>query len=393
MHGKCLLCSAILFLATSFAPANVWAVDPLSTPLLHDPTRGTVAYLDVSAFAGNTVVPVTDVMHTSQWAGVYAPTSGTNYALATGRLEAGVERGGYHIGYALRQEWFATANRPALDAYEQSQNGLVLPGNPERVKYSVRGWSGQGLRLGRTAQWRSSKEFWRVTGDVSINLLEGQHFRAENWAGSFTPIANGVVLANGGVSRNFGNMQRNLVGGPVPYAGPPEGWGYSIDFAIRIATPQGYHLDWTDADAVSAMRWRNISSETFTLQNYVACQQLSAACAIAKLSNVDLATGRVVARDFTTRLPSNQRWTIGVPIARTELDLVDSVAYGLHFPGLAFRDFIGSDWSAGASYDIRFRAVGLEVNYRWLYAAWESNVLNPSRARTLAISMGARVSY
>jgi hypothetical protein len=379
-----------LLLWCLLAPAI--AIDPWSNPVPTEVTSGLAAYFQGSAFTGNTVVPAQEILHPKTWGRDYSPTDGNNIGVASARVEAGAKLHGYRVGIVVREDWFASATRAALDLFKQSQTGIVPPGRPQQAYYQVRGWSGYGLQAGKQARWSLPQSRWAMSAGVTLNLLEGRQFHREDWFGSFVPLASGVVLTNGIVTRNDDNLHKNLFRGPIPAGGHPWGEGYSTDFTLSAVHPIGYRLDWTVADVFSLMRWKHIPSETFVADNYIACQRLTVACADAKLSHTDLARGVVVPRDFSVHINSKQTFTVTAPVQQVVLFMHDSYGYGVHLPGLGLRYPAGASWSVGTDYDVRFHSLALDGRYRALYASCETNSFVLSRAKVVGLALGFRLA-
>lgn len=369
------------------------AVDPWSNPEPVEEQDGLVSYFDLNAFAGNTVVPLHNILHPGTWAAVYGPRAGNNLGVASARASAGASLDGFRIGAVYRQDWFASANRSALDLFEQSQNGFTLPGSPQRAFFHLRGWSGDGIILAKDTTWALGASPWRLTADVGINLLEGRRIHQEDWNGDFSPLEPGIVLASGTVTRDIDNMHHNLFGGPITRGPHPHGEGWSGDFALRIANTEGWRLDVSVADAISVMHWNGVPSELFVANGYVACLQLTGACAGAKLNYPDLASGAVVRSDLSQRLDSKETVAATIPWRGFEFSARDALAYGIHLPGLAARYVGEGRWHAGLDYDTRFRALGVEGGYRWISLACQTDSLDVPRARVMALSLKLRAQW
>jgi hypothetical protein len=383
-----------------FPACAALAFDPFSVPDWPEAPAVTQAYGFLSAFAGDTAVPLHEVLAPAKWKPDYAPWPGSNIALATARAASGVRVEGWRVGVVAREEWFARANRPALDLFEQSQSGLTLPGVAQQVRYELHGWAASGLELGRTAT-RELAPGWNAKAGASLALLDGLRFRAEQWQGNFVPLSPGVVLANGSVGRDNDHLHGNLFGGPIPAHGQGSGEGYTLDLMLGLQAPAGVRLDWVATDAMGLMHWRGIPREQFTAKDYVVCQQLDVTCSSAKLAYADMASGAVVNGSLAEHPAAKQRFAVTVPLGRAQLRLHDSRGYGENFPSVGLRYPLGEDRPAGdqpsaagsdlsLSYDTRFHSWCLGLQGHGLALALQSDQLTLARARVLALQLGLR---
>jgi hypothetical protein len=388
--------SAVRYLSLFCWPIAAFAVDPFAT---HNPAHFAdeqAAYLDASLFLGNDVIPVKTLLSGDKWKDDYTPKDGKNLAVASARVESGVAWHSLRIGYVARQEWSVRAQRDTLDIYRASQLKQNFPTGMQKIQYELEGWSAQGMQLG--GAWRKplGDGNWKLDFGLSLSLLKGDRLRRENWQGSVNPIGNDVLVTNASVTRDFDQMDKDLLRNPMSLPGSTTGSGYALDLGFSVGREDGWRLDWAVADALGALSWKNVPSETLSTTDYIICQTLDAACSAAKLNPAyaDLAGGTSPKnRDFSLHLKPKHMLTLSAPVNQAFVELGDSYRDGEHFPRIAVRQHLRDGWGTRVDYDFRMRSVGLALAHRWLYMNYQTDSLSPDKAKVIALGVGARIPF
>jgi hypothetical protein len=387
-----------LLLATP--PLVSFAADPLA---VHNPAhigRERAAYLDATVFAGNDLIPVNTLFKGDKWQEGYEPKDGKNVAVAAARLETGIEWKSLRIGYVARQEWFARAHRDTLDVYRASE--LKQPfsaGRRYQVDYQLEGFSAHGMQIGGAWSQSLGNSGWKLDLGASVSLLKGQRIRREAWQGSATALSANTTVLDANVGVEYDRMQKDMLPprSALPFTAAPEGSGHAVDFGFSLGREDGLRLDWAIADAIGKMRWKDVPNVTVHADQYVVCRELDAACIANKLTPPqeynDAAEQRVRRSDFSMRLQPKHMVTFSMPVNQAHVELGDSYREGEHFPRIGVRQHLRNGWGTRLDYDFRLRSVGLALAHRWLYFNYQTDALQPDKAKVIAFSLGARIPF
>lgn len=376
MHCARTICATIC--ALSAAPASASNLLALTNPALIAEQRG--VHFSGATFLGNDFSPIKEVH--ADLLNDYAPRGGRNLALITARVESGMDWQGLRVSALYRMEWLATVQRGTLDLYRTDRMLAAHKiGTTTSIDYRLDGFEARGLQLGKA--WRFNQDSgWTIKLGASVNLLQGQKIRQEQWSGMALATAARTLRFSGEASRTWAMNSNadNLVNDFVPAyrLGDPGGRGYSLDLGMHVERQDGAFLDWTIADAFSRMYWTNIPQFTYSGSG---------------VFNGAFPEGKKWRVDFADRLPVKQTLLLSLPIQPVHLELSDSVMQGQHFAAMGLRQEYAWGLSARLDYDFRFKTVGVGLAYRNFRIGLRSDAILPAQTHAFGLEAGITIDF
>lgn len=191
------------------------------------------SYFSSSAFMATD--PVTIKNFFGEWGGAYTPRQGTNYAFASARVETGVRRGEWSVGYVHRLETLIEASRDLVDLVHDTKNEMALPvGRTYDLHLRINGFQADGVALQRRFPLYESGDF-ALQGGFGLSLLRGILMQEGTINGQATTIST--------KDYNFDAVVNSY-------------YSHNYLYKLDVAKPQGYGAS---SDIGFNARWRDLT--------------------------------------------------------------------------------------------------------------------------------------
>lgn len=338
-----------------------------------------------AAFAGNDMVPVSK-FDAKPWPLGYHTNAGANLAVANGRLDLGASRGGLHLGYFYREDWWVEGGRDTVDAFALSKrNQLVGQNRNFSINYQVEGFSADGLRLGYSGVLPVLPHDRLVWG-LSVSLLRGLSVRRDSAAGelmsgtaSSSLLGNRVLYNSRQVAVSSGSSFNAFI--PPQVMDVPTGSGYGLDVGLTWLAANGAKVSLAANDLAGSIRWERVPLIEQNV-NYTGDFQASPSL-----------SGRNVYAPLRMTLSPKYQLVGEYPVGRwTWLTQVESEK-GYWFPQVGLGFSLLPDWRMGVDYGIRFQSFGVSLTHRNYYCRVSTEDLNLARSRALGVAAGLRFLF
>lgn len=341
--------------------------------------------ISVQAFAGNDMVPLRR-FEDNPWPLDYRARGGTNLAIGGLRLETAMAVGAWRLGYLYRQDWLLKGNRDTVHAYALfKRNQLDTAARDFDLDYEITGFSADGIRLGRTWDWRQEGEGGWMLG-VAGSLLRGRDVRHERAHGDVISALGSARLSGSRVLHHSGLRAVpaaqargfNDFSPPVPEE-VDRGIGYALDVGLHYDAGNGVHFALVANDLAGHMEWNRLP---------VIEQQINGLGTPYVPGVSPAVSGRNGYESLRVRL--KPKWMAQAAISRDTIDAELSVQAmaGSLFPSLVVSHASAGGWRVGMSYEHRFGTLGVHLRHGNLFLSLASDRLDIADSKALAVTAG-----
>lgn len=352
------------------------AVDLLGLRNPADIEQNSAAWVDVSAMGGSTFRPLQNAAQ-DRW-DTLNPRDGKNLELAISRTNVGFNRNGWAVAVSSRLELFGQAQKDTLDVYQSQLLGLPMASTrPYSVDYKLEGFEAQGIALGKAFQGAYGGHQWRL--GVNATLLDAKRIKAQSAWGQASTMGGGPLVVTG-ATYNDDSAINTIANGFIPkfQNQTPTGTGYAVDLGLHYLHPSGMELEWTVADAVSEIQWKNVPEMT-----------LSGSSSF----NGQFPGGRKVLIDLTQTLVPKHAITARVPMGSYVVDATENLFGSTTMFSAGLRRKLPGDWVAGCDYDFFFNALGVTLSNSMFGLTLRTDNLNLEQAHSVLLRVSARVAF
>lgn len=374
-------CSPML--AATLAMQSAVMASPLAISNPAEIATVATSRLDFELYGANDPI---DVMKASKnWSDHVHCCQGNNFALFQTRLELAGDANGWRFGVFHRRDALAQGNDDVIRLAPLLDRGDALtPGTTYDVDYRMEYFAANGVRLGKAMAFDAGR-FGKVRSGVALSYLRGTRLRLERGAGH-AEVATADKLSFYGIRERLDS--RLNTGDPSqfnPYVreGNPKGDGFATDLGVSWELPQGARVSAVVADLGARIRWRDIpqtvTTGAVTYDNN------------GKLVGADSGAASLVEQDsrvaVTQRL--KEKWLVnasapfGAYRAMAELGYID----GLWIPQVGGAYTLNERTTVGLSYDTRFKAWQMQMNWLGLGLSFYTNDLSLGRASALGLAV------
>jgi hypothetical protein len=305
-----------------------------------------------------------------------------NLAMAMIKLESGVTYDSWRLSEIYRAEQLIEASRDAVDMIHFNKQHIpVPPGKILNINMQVGGFEAKGWRLDKGFKVAYSDEVDLSLG-LGVSLLQGSRVRIAGLDGAATSTAAGYTY---NLAMSDSNSRATY---PFIRDGTPGGDGYSLDLGSKIAWARGGRLDIAVNDLFSQMTWRNMPNTT-----EVANSQTMARDAAGYIYYNPTLSGvnDIKRRTIVQKIPAKAHARFTYPVSGVEFFVGTDWMANYWFPDVGASYRVAGEWVSSIDYDVRFKAVGLGVAYKWINFNARSSSANLSNASAYGLSFELRV--
>ncbi|MGE5622611.1 MAG: hypothetical protein ACM3WS_05605 [Bacillota bacterium] len=332
-------------------------------------------YAELQAWEASDAVAVTKF--DSDWSTGFSPRDGSNTSLQRLRAGLGMEKGGWSIGWELRQEASLVADRQTLEMvrlYKQRQD--PAPGSRFDAQARFESWSAQGLRVahafdapaiaGRTPRVK-----------VSAAAYTRPQLRDNTVSGSVVYSQSGVYSFNAAQTDAYSRYRYPFM------QHEPNASGASLSLLMDLPLSQSLSLRLQFDDLWSRIRWSNLPVMQRTINSDVTDRDSNGYVNYRPtLSGLNRQIDENFAIPRSTIAALSYRrdaWGAAAQIERWS---------GVSIPTLSVTRYFG--WGhVTANVETRFHSVGLGVTWGKFRLSAQSDSLHPDQAKAL----GLQISY
>lgn len=367
--------TALLLLALLVSPAaqaESWGV--LRNPAIV-PADGS-AWLDARVQAGSTFRTLQQAAH-DQWIDV-APRAGQNVEMLVARTSTGFALNGWTLEWGTRQQVLGQAHADTLRAYQSQLLGQTLPaGQQYRIDYTLEGFEAQGVSLGRAFHARMDGHTLRW--GVNATFLNAQRLKSQTATGQASSQRDGSLVLSGSTSNTDSSINTTSSGFIAPFQNQtPSGSGYSVDLGLHYAHPTGMELEWSVADAWSALQWKQVPEIT-----------LSGSSSF----NGQFPSGNKVLVNPQQTLQPAHNLAMRLPVRDMTLEASGTVMGAITSWGVGIRRPLADQWTVTLDYENLFRTLGITLSHPWFSFALRTDTLPPDSAHAASLSLRVRAPF
>lgn len=346
---------------------------------LHNPAhfeQKPSAWVEVAAVGGSTFRSLQNAVH-DQWDNLQ-PRNGQNLEFAINRASVGFSQSGWTIGISNRQELLGEAQKDTLDVYQSQILGTPVPSpRPYSIDYRLQGLERQGISLGKAFLDTYGGHQLRL--GVNATLLNAKRVKAQSAWGQANASSGGPLVVTG-ATYNDDSATDIIESGFIPkfHNQTPSGGGYALDFGLHYLHPSGAELEWTIADAVSAIEWKNVPEITLSGSS---------------VFNGQFPGGRKVLIDLTQTLIPKHAITARFPMGSYSVEVTQNVIGPVSIFNAGLKHKFAGDWVVGCDYDFFFNALGVNLSNSIFGMSLRTDSLNLEQAHSILLRISARAMF
>jgi hypothetical protein len=349
-------------------------------------------YTQIDGFgASDAIAPL--YLTEDPWPVTPHPRAGRNLTMANARSSLGAFVGPLNVDYFYRRDWWLEGSADSLSFYQLArQKGLAASGRALDIDYRWQGFDADGLRFAladklplfgrretavgisvaalRVQQARIESANGRFASDGSTGSLNS---RREIWYSGFRPSSGNDSLTS------FTPSAQKDVG--------DYGYGYSVDLGLHHEFGHGGAIRIAVSDALARFKWNATPHvvQVADLSNAGESQFSVGQPGIVQSSAYD--TLRV-------RLPSKRSLAIDYPLSYKWRLHGEQIKYrGDTFSLLGASTRLTESLGLRADYDLRWKTIGLTMNYRKFVLGLRADSVAPSHMQAAGMTMHLEVDF
>jgi hypothetical protein len=333
-------------------------------------------WVESFAMAGSTFRSIKDATE-DRW-GTFNPKDGNNTEMLFTRNSLGVSQNGWSLELGNRLEAIGQANKDALGVYRAQLLGLPLPaGARYPVDYALDGFEAQGVSLGRSVQAAADGHTLKV--GIKATYLDAKRIKTQKGSGLASVQSDGSLTVSGSTSdldSSINTAANNFI--PRFQNQTPSGSGYAVDVGLHYVSPQGIEVEWTVADAVSEIQWKNVPEITLSGSSTF---------------NGQFPSGRKVLVPTSQTLQPKRELTARVPWNSYYLQATESSVNSVSMFNAGLGKHLPDNWNVAVDYDFYFNALGIRLSNPWFEFAFKTDNPNLDQAQVLSVRIALRAEF
>jgi hypothetical protein len=245
------------------------------------------------------------------------------------------------------------------------------------LDYKLEGFAAQGVSLGKAFEGSYGGHQLRL--GVNATLLDAKRIKVQSAWGQASTAGGGPLVVTG-ATYNDDSAINTVTSGFIPkfQSQTPSGYGYALDIGLHYLHPTGLELEWTVADAISEIQWKNVPETT-----------LSGSSAF----NGQFPGGRKALVDLRQTLLAKHAITARLPVGNFVFEATENIFGPATLFSAGVRRTFSGGWVAGCDYDFFFNAVGVSVSNALFGVTLRTDNINLEQARSIALRVSARAAF